>query len=236
MSPAAPRPSTGAIVDSRGAIARREANQSRQPAKASPRSTAPADMQEATSATQAPSVRPSSDNLAVRAAPAAAEAAARTDRALLWALGGGALLMLGIAGTAIVRRRRHKEELDFFEHELAQSRNAMAASANSPLVSARDAASPGKEAPAIAQKSHKSETIKDMVAAAPDARNPFRTHAKRLRRARFLMAQRHATTPVRAPQTIHAEPISQPAVDRDQTVYRFDGQARRPGLLKPRRS
>lgn len=239
MPPAAAHLFRNALVGSSEAIARGAAKQSREPAQAASRAIAPAEMKEATSVAQVPAVNPRLDDLAVKAAPAAAATTARTDQALIWALGGGALLMLGIAGTAIVRRRRHKEELDFFEHELARSRSVTAASANPPIVPAAEAVNPLKDAPvvsAIAPMSHKSATIEEMVAAAPDARNPFRTHAKRLRRARFLMAQRQVTKPVRAAQTTHAEPISQHATDRDQTVYRFDSQARRPGLLKPRLS
>ena len=74
-------------------------------------------------------------------------------------------------------------------------------------------------------------TLEAMVAAPPSAENPFRTHRKRLARARFLLAEqerqataRHAPAePAIPPQTIHAEP-------RMQTVYRLgSGQGSRMG-------
>ncbi|WP_272799919.1 hypothetical protein [Sphingobium sp. AntQ-1] len=45
------------------------------------------------------------------AAPApVAQSPARTDQAMLWALGGGALLLLGLGGAALMRRRRPDED------------------------------------------------------------------------------------------------------------------------------
>lgn len=78
-------------------------------------------------------------------------------------------------------------------------------------------------------------TLEAMVAAPPSADNPFATRTKRLRRAKYLLAQRDAAAhaPHPAPQTTHAEPVAQ-APDRSQTVYRYGGQVPHPGFLKPR--
>ena len=73
-----------------------------------------------------------------------------------------------------------------------------------------------------------------MVAAVPSAENPFRTHRKRLARARFLLAQqqkgeRASFTDAPAhvpPQTIHAEP-------QVQTVYRMGADRNRRMTFKP---
>lgn len=169
-------------------------------------------------------------------APATAPAAnpASTDPALLWALGGGVLLLLGLAGTAMIRRRRRQEDAAFFENE---RRMAYGDAPVTPVVLSAPVAQDSAPMPVapVAGRVGEDATIAQMVAAAPDARNPFRTHARRLRRARFLMAQRDAASVTRpAPQTTHAEPVATPAMDRSQTVYRFDGQRPRPGFLKPR--
>ncbi len=77
-------------------------------------------------------------------------------------------------------------------------------------------------------------TIAAMVAAPPSPENPFLTHAKRVRRAKFLLAERQA---VAAPPEPHqAEPVATPtpAIDRSQTVYRFGNDGVRTGVLKPR--
>mgnify|MGYP001138090847 CR=1 FL=1 len=76
-----------------------------------------------------------------------------------------------------------------------------------------------------------------MVAAPPSAENPFLTPSKRMRRARFLLAQQERrerqdasvhspiATPA-PPQTIHAEP-------QTQTVYRLGGDRSRQMGFKP---
>lgn len=179
----------------------------------------------------------------VSAAPATN--VARSDQALIWALGGGALLLLGVAGTAIVRRRRRDEDVAFFEneHRMAYGERMVEPVATpmaAPVAQSVFVEEPfSREMAPAPATSHVREnaTLDQMVAAAPDAENPFRTHAKRLRRARFLMAQREAGSSVAsAPQTTHAEPVAAPTVDRSQTVYRFDGRGQRTGFMKPRTS
>lgn len=180
-----------------------------------------------------------------QASAASATNVARSDQALIWALGGGALLLLGVAGTAIVRRRRRDEDVAFFEneHRMAYGDPAIEPVATpvvAPVAQPMFVEEPvRREMAPTATTSHVREnaTLDEMVAAAPDAENPFRTHAKRLRRARFLMAQREAGSSVaNTPQTTHAEPVAAPVLDRSQTVYRFDGRGQRTGFMKPRTS
>ncbi len=178
-----------------------------------------------------------------QASVAPAANAARSDQALMWALGGGALLLLGVAGTAIVRRRRREDDVAFFENE---HRMAYGEPAVEPVATpmAAPVAQPvfveepvRREMAPATSRVREDATLDEMVAAAPDAANPFRTHGKRLRRARFLLAQREAgSTVASAPQTTHAEPVAAPAMDRSQTIYRFDGRGQRSGFMKPRTS
>ena len=195
---------------------------------------APADMPAA--AATAPSM----------AAEAPAEAA-RTDQALLWAMGGGALLLMGLGGAMVMRRRRPVAEdgvvTPTYATAAAMPEPAPAmvdparttpvehAPASRPAIGARPAMAPAMVMPQDA-------TLDAMVAAPPSPENPFTTRAKRTRRARFLLAQRAAAarTPD-APQTVHAEPVAPhgPATqDRSQMVYRFDKDGPRSGFLKPR--
>lgn len=152
---------------------------------------------------------------------------ARTDQALLWALGGGALLLLGLGGAALVRRRRPDEE-DAIAPTYAPEPVSVAPM---PATVAPVASRPAMASPRLAEDA----TLEAMVAAAPNAENPFRTRTKRLRRAQYLIAQREAasvTAP--APQTTHAEPTPVAAADRSQTVYRFGSPQASSGFLRPR--
>ncbi len=189
-----------------------------------------------------PAVAPSAATEAAPASQAAATPAAnvaRSDQALMWALGGGALLLLGVAGTAIVRRRRREDDVAFFqnEHRMAYG-DPMVEPVAAPIAQPVLAEEPARrEITPTVSRTREDTTLDEMVAAAPDAENPFRTHAKRLRRARFLMAQREAGASIAGvPQTTHVEPVAAPAVDRSQTVYRFDGRGQRSGFMKPRTS
>lgn len=161
--------------------------------------------------------------------PATTAEAARTDDALLWALGGGALLLLGIGGTALMRRRRG-DPLMQDVHEDAP----VAVPVTPEMAAAPVAAAPVR--PVLARTSTDAD-LDAMVAAPPSADNPFTTRAKRVRRAKFLLAQRQAAAmPRPAPQTIDAEPAAVPVrQDRSQMVYRFGGEPVRPGTLRPSR-
>lgn len=161
--------------------------------------------------------------------PATAAEAARTNDALLWALGGGALLLLGIGGTALMRRRRGD----------ALARNVHEEVPFSMPLTPEIAAPPADAAPVrpVLVRASADADLDVMVAAPPSADNPFTTRTKRMRRAKFLLAQREAAAvPHPAPQTIDAEPAPVAAREnRSQTVYRFGGEGVRPSTLRPSR-
>ncbi|WP_298397800.1 hypothetical protein [Sphingobium sp.] len=171
------------------------------------------------------------------ATPTAADTApvetARADNALLWAMGGGALLLLGLGGTALMRRRRPNED---HEEVMTDAAPVITPTAMAPPPTVREPVQLAVERAAMAPAG---SMLEAMVAAAPSVDNPFTTRAKRLRRAKFLLAQREAAhMPHRAPQTMDAEPAPASslasALDRSQTVYRFGSDRPRPGFLKPR--
>lgn len=156
-----------------------------------------------------------------------------TDDALLWAMGGTALLLLGLGGAALARRRRPVDAVE------ASAVLAQTATVATPV--ARPALAP-MVAPAARQPmGHANATLAAMVAAPPGADNPFLTRSKRLRRARVLLAERQSGA---APVPTQAQGQSQAqtqrfvsptiATDRSQTVYRFGGEGSRAGLLRPR--
>ena len=182
---------------------------------------------------------------AAPAAPAAVEAReagvtdAGTDESLLWALGGGALLLAGLGGAALARRRRHRAEVeeDVFVTPAAPLIKEPAAVAPA-FVAREPVAEPvvtrvPVAMPLAAGAAHGS-SLEAMVAAPPSAENPFRTHRKRLARARFLLAQQekreqtpYGDAPAHVPpQTIHAEP-------QMQTVYRMGADRNRRMTFKP---
>ncbi|MES2158600.1 MAG: hypothetical protein V4512_12405 [Pseudomonadota bacterium] len=171
------------------------------------------------------------------AAPApVSQAVARTDDALLWAMGGSALLLLGLGGAAMARRRRPAEAIEeretFIEPPVAPVAVTPVAAAPVAVPVARPAFATAPSA------SHEDATLAAMVAAPPSEDNPFLTHAKRLRRARILLAQReagHAPVMTQAQSQVQVATPA-PAMDRSQTVYRFGGEGARPGLLRPRTS
>ncbi|PHQ62639.1 MAG: hypothetical protein COC10_10485 [Sphingobium sp.] len=147
----------------------------------------------------------------------------RTDQALLWALGGGALLLLGLGGAAMMRRRR-PDDADATTAAPGQL-------APEPVVVRRAAPAPAMARPLVTADA----TLDAMVAAPPSADNPFMTRSKRLRRAKFLLAQREAAMqPPVAQRTVQPAPVPTHAADRSQTVYRFGADRQRQGFMKPR--
>lgn len=195
------------------------ANRMAEPVAARPAAVtpvAPAPVETAPPVQSAPAIAPVQD-----AAPVApvTQSAARTDQAMLWALGGGAMLLLGLGGAALMRRRRPVEPVTTVEPVPVSVMPA-------PGIAPR---------PALATARTEDATLEAMVAAAPSADNPFLTRTKRLRRAQHLIAQREAfSVAAPAPQTIHAEPVPAAAIDRSQTVYRFGNDRAPSGFLKPR--
>ena len=158
---------------------------------------------------------------------AADSSAAAMDWTLPAVLGGGALLLLGLSGAALIRRKRAVGEDAGFELPVHAADPAPA-----PITPQTIAPAPAPArslTPGAAQGS-----LAAMVAAPPSAENPFRTHRKRMARARFLLARQERrvdaeSTPARPaapPQTIHAEP-------QMQTVYRLGGSQKRGIGFKP---
>ncbi|WP_460989422.1 LPXTG cell wall anchor domain-containing protein [Sphingobium sp. TomTYG45] len=159
-----------------------------------------------------------------------------TKESLLWALGGGVLLLAGLGGAAVVRRRRNIAEVDE-EEVIAAPVTPLVEKpvAQAPTFMEREpVAEPAVARAPIAAGAAYGSSLEAMVAAAPSAENPFRTHRKRLARARFLLAQqergeRASFTDAPAhvpPQTIHAEP-------QMQTVYRMGADRNRGMTFKP---
>ncbi|WP_370309881.1 hypothetical protein [Sphingobium abikonense] len=174
--------------------------------------------------------------------PAPTAQADRTDQAILWAMGGGALLLLGLGGAALMRRRRPEEEeaMAVPTYEGAVSAPAMASTVTASPIAPEPVDTAPATRPALQPRPAMASdaTLAAMVAAPPSPENPFTTRAKRMRRARFLLAQRDGAPRIPdAPQTVHAEPAAAPSPavqDRSQMVYRFDRDNRRASFLKPR--
>ena len=178
-------------------------------------------------------MKPSAPAVTPAATPATGQPATASNApndGLYWALGGGALLLLGLGGAAAFRRRRTDEEVLAVE--------TVAPVAAAPVVAER---APVVERPAsrvsastVYGSAPQTGSLEAMVAAPPSAENPFLTPSKRMRRARFLLAQQERrdafvhspiATPA-PPQTIHAEP-------QTQTVYRLGGDRGRQMGFKP---
>jgi hypothetical protein len=189
------------------------------------------------------------------AAPVAAQGApaesASIDPALLWAMGGGALLLVGLGGAALLRSRRKRDQWVDAD-DRAPVEPVRAAPAPMPLMTPVPAVMTQSPTPAPVSASTSANTplsaeqatLEAMVAAPPSPENPFRTHAKRVTRAKFLLAQQQAAhrtpatgAPLAAGQDAPAHVESpRPAPAAAQTVYRFGTDRRRDSLLKPRTS
>jgi len=185
----------------------------------------------AASAPLAEAVAPAAPAVPERQAPPASSEA-RTDPALLWALGGGSLLMIGLAGAALMRRRARRQDVEHWDGEIIQPEPVQAAQRPVPAMPLMT------PSPAVAPvPSGEESTLEAMVAAPPSAENPFRTHAKRRTRAKFLLGQRQkqGQTPMVAESVAPTE-SPRLAPTATQTVYRFGSDRRREGVFKPRTS
>lgn len=83
-------------------------------------------------------------------------------------------------------------------------------------------------------RSDEDRSLEAMVAAPPSPENPFRTHAKRMTRAKFLLAQQQKQAEI--PSAPVMAPADSPRPQPMQTVYRFGSDRRREGVFKPRTS
>jgi len=153
------------------------------------------------------------------------EADGATDPALYWGLGGAALLLLGIGGATALRRRRYDEQRDVMETAVPVVPEHMQM-----MERPVSAAVAGTRVPAS-----QATTLDEMVAAPPSEENPFRTHKKRMTRARFLLAQREGPTGSSANAVADATWSSAPAARREesQTVYRFGSERSGSASFKP---
>lgn len=232
-----PLPRPVARTAPRSAVASQPATQPVAPVRPAPvEASAPTMMPVPPAAKPAAPVAQASPAAVAEAAP---QAAARTDSALLWAMGGSALLLAGLAGAALMRRRPYADErvadaavidADMAAAPLYEPTN------RAPMPAPTAAAEEQAVAAPVAARAAPADTLDAMVAAPPSPDNPFVTHRNRVRRAKFLLAQREAVAnPAAAPAPIAARDQA-PPVDRSQTVYRFGTDRARPGLFKPRTS
>lgn len=160
-------------------------------------------------------------------APAPTQATAMSsgsDDGIALALGGAALLLAGVAGTAMAMRRRRSPETAGYQDDAPLTPAAGQAPAAEPISCAEPAPMPVvAPAPAPVRSQDAAMTDLDaMIAAPPSPENPFLTHAKRKRRAMALLRARE--TGVASAPSISPRPAVAPArtpADRSQTVYSF---------------
>lgn len=135
--------------------------------------------------------------------------------------------MLGIGGAALMRRRSRLSDEDVPREEATYS--APREMEIQPVPPTRQTASTPLAA------SGQESRLEAMVAAPPSPENPFRTYAKRLTRAKFLLARENAANvPGSAPAATPAAPAR--PVPQPQTVYRFGSDRARKSLFNPRTS
>ncbi|WP_375196297.1 hypothetical protein [Sphingobium sp.] len=170
------------------------------------------------------------------AQPTPAESQLRsTDPALLWALGGGALILLGLGGAALMRRGSRVQYEDIPTEEAAFiAPPERVAPPPAPVETLQP-----EPAPLATAASTQERRLEAMVAAPPSRENPFRTYSKRMTRAKFLLARQNARS---APASFQeaapaapAPPITHPT-QPTQTVYRFGSDRGRKNLFNPRTS
>ena len=186
----------------------------------------------ASSPTPPPADTVAPDESAVPAPQAPVQPAeAGIDPALLWALGGGSLLLVGLAGAALLRGRKRRVEEEEWVEEVSQPapvEPALTPAPTMPLMTPLPAR--------VAAQRDEDRTLEAMVAAPPSPENPFRTHAKRMTRARFLLAQEQKQAAIPSAPVTAPVDSPRPVTTPTQTVYRFGSDRRREGVFKPRTS
>lgn len=161
----------------------------------------------------------------------------RQDNSLAQALAGGGVLLLGLGGLALLKRRRD-DALESVGDVVAMAPLAMPTTDGDlirPSVAAGTASSP---APALMQE----DALEAMIAASPSAANPFTTRKNRLRRAQFLLRESQPHQPLAPTPAMTSEtpPTITPRTSREATYDfgRYDfgkGITGRPRLV-PRTS
>ncbi|MEJ7933296.1 hypothetical protein WG907_03385 [Sphingobium sp. AN558] len=152
--------------------------------------------------------------------PTAAPVSNDSGQAVAVGLGGAALLLAGLAGTAIMMRRRRRTDDALIDQDSA-SLEPVDSVAPAPAYSAPLVAPAASPAMAHAD-TVPATTLDAMIAAPPSAENPFLTHAKRKRRAIALLQEREerqADIPPASPTSPVA--AAGPAPDRSQTIFSF---------------
>jgi hypothetical protein len=158
------------------------------------------------------------------------------DNAALWALGAGGLLFVGGLGAVALSRSRRQP--DSARARRTKDRAPVASKngvAVEPAIAAEAAiAVPEPVAVNSTTKAHarakavKSDwpELEEMVAEAPSPENPFLTHSKRMRRAKFLLEHgepQPLSQPVR--HTAKDEPKTAPkSAPKSSPTYSFGGK------------
>ena len=215
----------------------------------------PAPSESVASTSSLPTITPS-ETMPVEAAPvAAAPASAQSrDNSVYWVLGGGgALLILGAAAFAMLRRRDSRENA--YDAELVRAPAPVVARDEviadpiiapvvatpraadpEPVVAEPVAATPAAWAtPTVktAPAGERFSSLEAMVAEAPSAENPFLTRRKRLRRAEFLMHHGHVPEgPAMVAETVPvAAAVAARTSEQRSAVYDFGN--RKPVSFRP---
>lgn len=155
------------------------------------------------------------------------------NEALTWGLAGGALLLVGAAGTMAMRRRRNRASDSAYrvDEGVTMPETALARAPVEPTFTPMAPVSTATRAPLGADAPHGS--LAALVDAPPSPSNPFLTRGNRLRRAHFLLAQQAEGVERSGTAAATVAPQVAP-LDRSQTVYRFGKEDARRGGLIPR--
>jgi hypothetical protein len=146
-------------------------------------------------------IEPAKPAMAPRPMPAQAASTPASGNA--WGLGLSLLAVLGLGGVLAATRNRRRDEEDEVLYEpmtepAAEPAAPVMTGVETPMTSAPLVAEPvrAETPPRVASiatgEASDAATIEEMVAAPPDADNPFKTRKMRRRRARQLLARQEA--------------------------------------------